>query len=124
MREYKGADHKKRVDSLKKTKLLIQNKIIPSPYELKCEMCGQDKGVREYHNTDYFLDGEEYVKSLQCLCFKCHRAIHAEYVGETSKHYGWAKNHLDLVRSGKMNKPTYTRYYTIEDELNGKYISK
>ena len=77
-------------------------------------MCGQDKGVREYHNTDYFLEGEEYIKSLQCLYFKCHRAIHAEYAGKESKH-------LNLVRSGKMNKPTYTKYYTIQDEINGKY---
>ena len=56
MREYKGFSEKERN--------AIQNGELVHPCTLPCEMCGQDKGIREWHCEDY--TPEVAMQSLHC----------------------------------------------------------
>lgn len=103
MRDYKGYTPKQRLNNLEKVKTLINEGKLASPYTKKCEICGQDKGIREYHCTDYG-DGTN-PKNLKCLCFKCHRYLHVFELGETHKYYQNAKEYFDRVKNGYIYKP-------------------
>ena len=114
MKDYKGFTAKERYASLKRVKKAINDGLLESPYKLKCEMCGQDKGVREYHCTDYTPERE--MNSLQCLCFRCHRNLHVNEIGEGHKYYSYSVYYFNEVKKGKIFPPVYTKYYTRERE--------
>ena len=103
MRDYKGFTPRQRMSNLYKVKQLIQDGVLPSPYNLKCERCGQDKGIREYHCSDY--SNGTAIENLHCLCYKCHRMLHVYELGETHKYYKNAKEYFDNIDKGLRYKP-------------------
>ena len=105
MRDYKGYSAEQRRKNLVNVKELIANGELESPYKKKCEICGQDKGIREYHCTDY--NPEVALKSLKCLCYKCHRYLHVFELGESHKYYQNAKKYFEKVKTGYIYKPLY-----------------
>lgn len=113
MRDYKGFTAEERLANLARVKQAIKDGILESPYKLKCEKCGQDKGVREYHCYDY--TPEVALQSLQCLCWRCHRNLHTYERGE-GQYYGYSKYYFREVAKGKVFPPVYTKYYTKERE--------
>lgn len=114
MRDYKGFTAKERYANLEKVKKAIRDGLLESPYNLKCERCGQDKGVREYHCYDY--TPEKSMESLTCLCWRCHRNLHTYEIGESHKYYNYAVYYFKEVDKGRIFPPVYTKYYTKERE--------
>lgn len=111
---YKGYSPQQRMENLKRVKEAIKDGILEDPYNMRCEICGQDKGVREYHCYDY--NPEVSLRSLKCLCWKCHRNLHVLEKGESHEYYTWAKRYFEKVKMGKVYAPKYTKYYTKEME--------
>lgn len=105
MRDYNGYSAEERRKHNEEVKKLIKEGKIESPYKLKCERCGQDKGIREYHCVDYDLN--LIFESLRCLCYKCHRYLHVYELGETHKYYKNAKTYFDQVKNGHIYKPVF-----------------
>lgn len=114
MRWYKGYSPEQRYENLERVKEAIENGILESPYNLKCEICGQDKGVREYHCYDY--NHSVALQSLTCLCWKCHRNLHIVEIGPKHEKYEWAKRYFEKIKEGYRYSPKYTSYYTEEME--------
>ena len=114
MNWYKGYSPEQRWANLERVKQAIRDGELESPYNLKCEICGQDKGVREYHCTDY--NPAVAMDSLVCLCWKCHRNLHILEIGEKHEKYQWAKRYFEKIKEGYRYSPKYTEYYTEERE--------
>ena len=55
-------------------KALDEGKLKPLK-ETKCSICGQDKGLREYHIEDYSSE-EKIINSAKPVCWTCHQYIH------------------------------------------------
>ena len=106
MRNYKGYTEQDRRKNLAKVKTLIAQGKLENPNNLKCEICGQDKGIREYHCMDY--NPAVALQSLKCLCYKCHRYLHVYELGESHKYYKNAKTYFERVKSGYIYKPVYS----------------
>ncbi len=117
MREYKGYTPEQRMQNLYRVKEAIKKGELENPLNLKCEICGQDKGIREWHCKDY--NPEVAMKSLQCLCYKCHRNLHIKELGESHKYYWWAVGYFNKIKNGFKYTPTYSKYYTKEMEEKG-----
>lgn len=105
-KDYKGFTPKQRLENLKRVKEAISLGKLEDPKNMKCEICGQDKGIREYHCMDY--NPEIAMDSLKCLCFKCHRYLHVKEIGESHKYYNNAKDYFEKVEQGKVFKPVYS----------------
>lgn len=45
--------------------------------ECECEICGQDKGLREYHIEDY-TNSESIIDTAHPVCWTCHQYIHRQ----------------------------------------------
>ena len=118
MRDYKGFTDKERRANLYLVKKAIKNGELAHPCTLPCEICGQDKGIREWHCEDY--TPERAMQSLHCYCWRCHRNYHIIEVGEEHKKYKYAKFYFDKVAEGMIFKPVYMKHYTreMEQELN------
>lgn len=118
MRDYKGFTDKERRANQYQVNKAIKNGELAHPCTLPCEMCGQDKGIREWHCEDY--TPEVAMQSLHCLCWRCHRNHHIVEVGEEHKKYKSAKLYFDKVAEGMIFKPVYMKHYTreMEEELN------
>lgn len=86
----------------------VDNGILPKLNTVKCEMCGQDKGIRVYHTEDY--SEENIIQSVVCLCYNCHRYVHSNKNTEEMKKY---KRDID---NGKIYPPAYKWYWTVEDD--------
>ena len=114
MREYKGFTDKERRANLYRVKKAIADGELPHPCTLPCEICGQDKGIREWHCEDY--TPERAMQSLHCLCWRCHRNHHIIEVGEEHRRYKSAKLYFDKVAEGMIFKPVYMKHYTREME--------
>ena len=115
MREYKGFTHEQRMANLRKVKKAIKDGIIEDPKDLKCEICGQEHGVKEYHCYNY--DPKVAMQSMNVLCWKCHRNLHVLEIGETHKYYNYVVYYFKKVGEGEIFPPVYTKYYTKEDEI-------
>lgn len=105
MRDYKGFTPQQRLANLDRVKQAIKDGILPSPFKLKCEICGQNKGIREYHCKDY--TPEKAMESLQCLCYKCHRYLHVFELGEEHKYYKVAQDYFNRVKQGEVFDPVF-----------------
>jgi len=67
MRDYKGWTDAQRRASLEKTKEAIaRGELAARPS--RCERCGQDQGILEWHNEDY----SHPTKHLVGVCYRCH----------------------------------------------------
>lgn len=117
MRDYKGYTHEQRMQNLYRVKNEIAEGRLENPLNMKCEICGMDKGIREYHCYDY--NPEVALKSLRCLCYKCHRNLHIKEIGQSHKYYWWAIGYFNKIKKGFKYEPTYTSYYTKEMEDRG-----
>lgn len=108
MRDYKGYTPKERMANLARVKKAIKEGTLPNPNTLPCEICGQTEGIREYHCKDY--NPEVAMQSLQCLCYKCHRALHVYELGETHRWYKRAVEYFDEVKRGVKHAPVMSYY--------------
>lgn len=97
-KEYKGFTKEQRMANLKKVKQAIKDGLLPDPNTLKCEICGQNQGIREYHCFDY--TPENAMKCLKCLCYKCHRYLHINEIGESNKWYNYSVYYFKRVKEG------------------------
>ncbi len=77
---------------------------IKDPMQEVCVLCGQDEGIREWHNEDY--TPENLLKDAKCLCWHCHRALHRRF--ENPERF--AKYIIDVVIYGKRKPPVYINY--------------
>ena len=98
MTNYKGWTAEERQDSLKLTKQAIKSGSIPKP--CKCNRCGQDEGIIDYHNEDY----SHPTKYLEQLCFVCHLIHHSERRNPIGR-----RNYFAAVAFGYRAAPAYTR---------------
>lgn len=107
--EYNGFSPEERDEGDKIIKKAIEEGILPDLHSIPCELCGQDKGVREYHAEDYSPD--KILDDVICVCKSCHLHIHAARKGD-----GWKKREEE-IKKGIRHKPTYTKSWTPEDDL-------
>ena len=78
---------------------------------MKCERCGQDKGVRVYHCEDY--SPENILNDVVCLCYKCHMQIHTNKAYRNTKRY---KKYEKDINNGLIYPPVYTKWWSEEYE--------
>lgn len=117
MNDYKGYSGKHRMKVQRIINKAIKEKDIPSPLNLKCDICGQDKGIREWHSWDYRL--ETALETIQCLCWRCHRNWHVFEKGETdtTSYIKAVEYFTNVKRKGMIYPPVYNKkYYSKEDE--------
>ena len=105
MRQYKGYTHQQRMSNLKLVKQKISDGQLEDPMNLKCQICGLEKGIREYHCFDY--NPQVALKSLNVLCWTCHRKLHVYELGQTHKYYQQAKEYFEKIKDGYKPKPVY-----------------
>jgi hypothetical protein len=98
MKSYKGWTAAERRKSGEKAYEAIQKGIIPPP--TKCNRCGQDKGIIDYHNHDY----SHPYKYREELCVRCHMMLHFE---ERSKEA--VEKYWEEIKAGKRYPPVYDR---------------
>lgn len=108
MASYKGWTAEQRLASLKLTKAAIASGEMPKP--TKCEICGQDKGIIQYHNEDY----SHPTKYLRQMCWRCHMIHHSAHFAPVQ-----AKVYFDDVASGKIYPPVYKHDFGILDSEHG-----
>ena len=110
MKEYNGFTEKERLKGNKIIKKAIKDGLLPQLNTVKCEMCGQDKGIRHYHNEDY--TPENIIQDAKCLCFRCHMHIHSNNKNSKS----WQKYEED-IKNGEIYPPVYNKtYWTPNDD--------
>ena len=76
MAEYNGFTDKERRDGDKLIKKAIEEGVLPPLNKVSCKICGQDKGVREYHAEYYSPD--RILDDVIPICWRCHRHIHQD----------------------------------------------
>lgn len=109
--EYNGFTPEERMKGDKIIKKAIADGILPDLHTIPCELCGQTKGIREYHAEDYSPD--KILDDVICVCKKCHRHIHAK-----NKETPYYKQYEKDIRNGKIYEPEYNkRYWTKDDDL-------
>ena len=96
MKSYKGWTGEERTKSLRKTNEAIRKGIIPPAK--KCNRCGQEEGIIQYHNHDY----SDPVKYLEPLCWRCHMVLHSEHRAPEACHRYW-----EAVAAGKRFPPVF-----------------
>lgn len=77
LKSYNGFSGAQRERGARILKKAIENGIIPAPSKCKCILCGQDKGIRHYHNEDY--SDENVVSDAKVLCWRCHMMLHSRF---------------------------------------------
>jgi len=105
---YKEWTAEERLASLAKTKAAILSGEIPKP--TKCELCGQDKGIIQYHNDDY----SHPTKYLRSYCWRCHMMHHSVRRAPDA-----VKAYFDAVASGKRFPPVYKHNFKILADEHG-----
>jgi hypothetical protein len=72
--KYNGFSSEQRIEGDKIIKKAIKDGVLPPLNKVTCKICGQDKGVREYHTEDYSPD--KILDDVIPICWRCHRHIH------------------------------------------------
>ena len=108
--EYNGFSPEDRIKGDKIIKKAIDEGILPDLHTIPCALCGQDKGVREYHAEDYSPD--KILDDVICVCKSCHIHIHSQWRGSK----GWNKREEE-IKKGIKHKPTYTTSWTPDDDV-------
>lgn len=102
MRSYKGYTEQQRKESLKKTKQAIKDGVIP--VASKCNRCGQDQGIIQYHNHDY----SDPIKFLEELCWRCHMVHHSIHRAPKQCCKYW-----EAIAQGKRFDPVFKHDFAI-----------
>lgn len=119
MEEYNGFTEQERLKGDRIIKKAIENGDLPPLNQTKCCICGQNKGVREYHCEDY--SPENILNDAVPLCYACHRRLHKNKYNNPER---W-EHYKEEVRNGNLCPPHYTDYWTEYDDLNDnqKYVA-
>lgn len=105
MKAYNGFTPEERERGNKIIKRAIKTKRLPPLNKTKCSICGQDKGVRHYHNEDY--TPENIIKDATPLCWRCHMHIHAKNKNTDN----WKKYEREVIQGNKRYPPVYNKYW-------------
>lgn len=96
--------------------------------ETECEICGQNRGLREYHVEDYSTP-ESIVDSAHPVCWTCHQYIHRH----KDKNPEVYENYVEEVKENPRSPVYITNVWLSSDDLKdeskgwgkyGKYIAK
>lgn len=101
--DYKRWTDEQRNTSYYRSKQIIASGLFPAKPSV-CEICGQTKGILEWHNENY----DDPIKYLAGLCYRCHMAIHVEYRAPEA-----VDKYLDLIAQGFRFMPVYKRNFAI-----------
>ena len=111
MNEYNGFSEKERLKGDRIIKKAIENGDLPPLNQTKCCICGQDKGIRQYHCEDY--TPENILDDVVPICKRCHLRLHKNIDDNPER---W-KQYLEDVKNGLRLDPSYdNRYWTEEDD--------
>ena len=108
-KSYNGFSGKQRCKVQYRIKKAIEKGELYPLNQIKCCICGQDKGIREYHCEDYSL--EKYIDNAIPLCYQCHRTLHRTIDDKPNE---W-EEYLENVRNGILKDPVYISTYWTED---------
>lgn len=97
---YNGFSPKTRMRGDKILKKAVSDGVLPPLDSVKCAWCGQDKGIRHYHNEDY--SPENIIQDATPLCWRCHLMLHSRW--RYPKSYKFYKK---LVDNGQTFPPVY-----------------
>lgn len=114
MKEYNGFSPAERNRGGRILKKAIEDGIIPDPMNCSCCLCGQDKGIRHYHNEDY--SEENIFEDARVVCWRCHMMIHTRFRHPLS----FGKYMIDVTMYDKRYNPVYSP--TAWGELEQHYI--
>ena len=101
MKSYNGFTPQQREHAANVQREAIKQGLMPKPSDCKCTICGQDRGIRHYHNEDYSED--KIISDAKVVCWRCHMMIHARFKHPLS----FAKYMLDVVLYKKRFRPVF-----------------
>lgn len=107
--EYNGFTEKERNKGERIIKKAEKEGRLTDRHATICKMCGQDKGVREYHAEDYSPD--KILDDVIPLCWRCHRHIHRKNKGPKWHEYE------EMLKRGERAEPFYWKWWHEEDDL-------
>lgn len=105
MKTYNGFTPEERERGNQIIKRAIKTKRLPPLNKTKCSICGQDKGIRHYHNEDY--NPKNIIKDATPLCWRCHMHIHAKNKNTDN----WKKYEREVIQGNKRYPPVYNKYW-------------
>lgn len=109
---YNGFTPSQRQSSREIIENAIKDKKLKPLNECECEICGQNKGLREYHVEDY-SSPESIVESAYPVCWTCHQYIHHQKHQNPSVFERYVEEVKDNPRS-----PVYiTNVWLADDDL-------
>lgn len=108
--DYNGFNSEQRTLGDKIIKDAIKKGILPPLNETRCAICGQDKGVRHYHNEDY--RPEKVIEDATPLCWRCHMHIHTKHKTTAN----WKKYEEEVFQGNKRYPPIYTKNWKDKEE--------
>ena len=88
----------------------IEEGKLPPKNKIKCCICGQDKGIRDYHNEDY--SPENILEDAVPICRRCHLRLH---INIDKNPENW-ENYLKEVENGLVLSPMYNENWTEEND--------
>ena len=112
MQEYNGFTEKERLKGDRIIKNAIKNGEKLPLTQVKCCVCGQDKGIIQYHCEDY--TPENILDDIAPLCWHCHQQLHRNRENNPEK---WMQ-YLKDVKKGILKKPVYNKNYWTEEYDN------
>lgn len=116
MQSYNGFTPEERLRGEQILKEAIRNGILPPLNQTRCAICGQDKGIRHYHNEDY--SPENIIADATPLCWRCHMHIHAK--NKTTPK--WQKYEREVFQGNKRWKPVYNKWWKDADKKDIKMV--
>ena len=114
MNSYNGFTAYQRQKGGKLIKKAIEAGVLEDPMKCSCVICGQDKGIRHYHNEDY--SPEHIIEDAKVVCWRCHMMIHTRFKHPLS----FAKYMMDAALYKKQYPPIYSP--TAWNELHKHYF--
>lgn len=114
LKSYNGFNGDERENGDKIIKKAIKEGILKPPGECACVLCGQDKGIRHYHNEDY--SPENVLSDTRVLCWRCHMMVHNRFKHPLS----FGKYMIDVAITGKQFAPVFRG--NAWEELEQHYI--
>lgn len=107
MNDYNGFTGKQRDKGQRIINKAIEEGKLQPLNTVRCIICGQDKGIRQYHNEDY--SEENILEDVIPVCVKCHRRIHMD---RNSPKY---MEYMIKVFKGERADPVYNKLYWTEE---------
>lgn len=101
LKPYNGFSPQQREKASRIQREAIKSGRLKDPNECACSICGQDKGIRHYHNEDY--SDEMILENCRVVCWRCHMMIHKRFRHPES----FAKYMIDVVLYKKQYPPVY-----------------